>query len=78
VDCPDALPNRSGKLTRAAAFAEEIQKLLRDGEPSPSKDVARNNGSVHATPENLWDHKARWKYDVKGYSRRAATKRTTR
>jgi len=49
--------------------------MLRHDKPSPSKETTRNIATVRATPEHFKDHEARWKHDVKGYSRRAANER---
>jgi hypothetical protein len=49
--------------------------MLRDGEPSPWQEAARNIATVRATPEHFKSHEARWKHDVKGYIHRAANER---
>jgi hypothetical protein len=59
VDFPEAVPNRTGKLARAAEYAQEVRVMLRDDEPSPSHEAARNIAAVRATPEHFKDHEAR-------------------
>jgi hypothetical protein len=49
--------------------------MLRHDKPLPSQEMTRNIATVRATPEHFKDHEARWKHDVKGYSRRAANER---
>jgi hypothetical protein len=75
VDFPEAVPNRTGKLNVAVEYAEEVRVMLRHDKPSPSQETTRNIATVRATPEHFKDHEARWKQDVKGYSRRAANER---
>jgi hypothetical protein len=72
---PEAVPRRTGKLNVAAEYAEEVRVMLRHDKPTPSQETTRNIATVRATPKHFRDHEARWKHDVKGYSRRAANER---